>query len=115
MILGIHYLNELSKHLVAMESSQVSMVSEEYVSAFAMSSDQIQQSAVEFTHLVADHCEMIWAKLDLSRSTQEVDVDDATLPNVSENCDSTLTPASKPFKPAFKENEGQCKNTRIDQ
>ena len=39
----------------------------------------IYKPVVELTYYIADHCEMTWAKLDLGRSVEELDVDPSTL------------------------------------
>ena len=40
---------------------------------------KLPKNVVEFTYLLADHCEMTWHTLDLSRSMMEVDVDEASM------------------------------------
>ena len=47
---------------------------------------------MEFTYFVADHCELVWATLDLHRSIEEVDVDEST---VGPGQDPAPTPAQE--------------------
>ena len=46
--------------------------------AFAVVSAAIPRNIVEFTYFAADHVEMIWAKIELCRTVEEVDVHEAT-------------------------------------
>ena len=48
------------------------------MNSFCITERQIPKRVVEFTYLVADHCELTWAKLDLHRSVEEIDVDEST-------------------------------------
>ena len=79
MILSIHYLNALAKHYFEMQRAGIGMWDQRYVSGFELPDKEIPLAVVKFCYLLADHCEMTWAKLDLSRSMHEVDVDDSTM------------------------------------
>ena len=60
-----------------------------------LDSNEVPLAVVQFTYLLADHCEMTWAKLDLSRSMTEVDVDESTLGGSSEQRDTSATQAAR--------------------
>ena len=79
MILGINNCNELAKHFLKMKSEGITMTDSAYVTKFSLDSTEVPVNVVKFCYLVADHCELTWAKLDLSRSMEELDVDETTL------------------------------------
>lgn len=57
-----------------MKAEGVKMTDDRYVTEFTLS-EQVPPEVVQFTYLVADHCEMTWGILDLSRKIQDLDVD----------------------------------------
>ena len=50
-----------------------------YLDAFTLDTC-VTANEVKFTYYVADHCELVWSKLDLARVVQEPDVDEETMP-----------------------------------
>ena len=91
MLLGIHFANALSTHFLKMRRKGVGMDKPEYTTDFEFPSPELPKPVVEFTYLLADHCEMTWAKLDLSRSMEEMDVDETTLADGMEQRTTSAT------------------------
>ena len=81
MLLGIHFANALSSHFLKMRREGVAINKPEYTSKF---------------QFPTDHCQMTWAKLDLSRSMQELHVDVNTL---SHEMEQRTTSASQKMHP----------------
>lgn len=70
----MHELNSLVLHWKKMKAEGFKMTDDRYVTEFTLS-EQVPPEVVQFTYLVADHCEMTWGILDLSRKIQDLDVD----------------------------------------
>jgi hypothetical protein len=94
MILGLLYLNTLAEHYFKMKADGIGMMAAEYVTKFSLPGKDVPIRVVQFCYLLADHCEMTWAKLDLSRSMEQVDVDETTLPSGLERRDISVTQAT---------------------
>jgi hypothetical protein len=76
-VIGVHELNSLVLHWKKMTAAGVKMTDEKYVTEFTLS-EEVRPEVVQFTYLVADHCEMTWGILDLSRKVPWLDVDEET-------------------------------------
>ncbi|CAJ1339118.1 unnamed protein product, partial [Effrenium voratum] len=91
MVLAVHYLNHLCTHFVDMQAAGVGMLDPEYARKFALP-QKVPKSTVQFAYWFADHCEEVFAKLDLRRQMPDADVD------ASQHSPGPVQPGTPPLR-----------------